>query len=116
MIHYQIAEQIAKSLEVVLSTSDEDFHRARKHYGQTNQLRLCAGRTSQIFASGKTVYLLGWFDEKISTLIHECVHIALFALEERNINPHTDDGEVMAHLTDRIFDRLYSPNTLRKSL
>lgn len=50
-------------------------------------------------------YLIGWFDGRLSTLVHECVHAALFILRHVGMNPADSQGEAMAYLTEYLFQQ-----------
>lgn len=56
--------------------------------------------------SGSAVYMIGWFNRKPETLVHECVHCSQFILVRAGIDPRDSDGETMAYLTGYLFDRM----------
>lgn len=45
-------------------------------------------------------FLIGWFDGRISTLVHECVHAAEAILRYYDVPPK---GEALAYLTEYLF-------------
>lgn len=48
-------------------------------------------------------YLIGWFDGKLSTLVHECTHAAMFLLQHVGIDPTDSQGETLAYLLEWLF-------------
>jgi hypothetical protein len=47
-------------------------------------------------------FLIGWFDGRLSTLVHECVHAAEAMLSYVGITPK---GEALAYLTEHLFQK-----------
>lgn len=43
------------------------------------------------------------FEDDISVIVHECIHAAQFAMDYRGVNTWIDNTEVLAHLTQWIF-------------
>ncbi|BAN92360.1 hypothetical protein X534_gp49 [Ralstonia phage RSB3] len=56
-------------------------------------------------ASTADGWVLGWFDGNPATLVHECVHVALWLLADVGIDPQAERGEPMAYLVDSMFTR-----------
>jgi hypothetical protein len=57
------------------------------------------GRVHQLrHPNGAMTYLVGWFDQRISTLSHELNHVALAVLERAGITATADNGEALCHL------------------
>ena len=48
--------------------------------------------------SGESVYLIGWYDKRQSTLVHELGHCALAALEHVGIDARESSGEAFCYL------------------
>lgn len=58
--------------------------------------------------SGRVRYELGWYDRSAATLVHECVHLALFILQRAGVRPTSSGGEPLAYLTDWLFTKIKS--------
>jgi hypothetical protein len=52
--------------------------------------------------NGGAIYLMGIYDAKASTLVHECAHLALFIAQRRGLDLD-GNGEAFAYLLDSIF-------------
>lgn len=52
---------------------------------------------------GSRLYVVGWFDGDIQTLVHESCHLALMVLNHAGIDPRDSDGEAMCYLIDSMF-------------
>jgi hypothetical protein len=49
-------------------------------------------------SNGSTVFLVGWFNNDNSTLIHEMGHLAIFILVRAGIDPKDSNGETLCYL------------------
>lgn len=68
--------------------------------------RMVEGITIQgDYDSGRTRYILGWFDGNESVLAHEATHLAHFILRRAGIDPNDSNAETMAYLVGWIVDR-----------
>ena len=56
-------------------------------------------------ADGASI-IMGWFDDRRSTLVHECCHAALFILNRAGIDPRDSDGETMSYLLGYLVTQL----------
>lgn len=56
-----------------------------------------AGRAVECNCNGR-MYYIGVFDGQISTLAHECAHIAFFLLATVGIDARNDSGEAFCYL------------------
>jgi len=52
----------------------------------------------------QVVYLVGIFDHKPDTIVHEVAHTALFILKRANIDPLADSGETCAYMMEYLFN------------
>jgi hypothetical protein len=59
---------------------------------------------------GARLYIVGWFDGELPTLVHEVCHVTLFVLGNAGIEPRDSQGEPMCYLLDYIFGQLTSKN------
>ena len=92
---------------VRLVTTEEDLARACKRAGRDTPI----GLAGCVFWSGSGL-VLAVLDGQRCTLVHECVHAALFILQFVGIDPTESNGEAMAYLTDHMyahFERHISP-------
>jgi hypothetical protein len=53
---------------------------------------------------GAVMYYVGIFDGKLSTMVHEITHLALFVLASVGIDPQSSHGEAMCYLVGFLFD------------
>jgi len=56
--------------------------------------------------NGSSIYLLGVFDGKLSTLVHEVAHIAHFVTARAGFDSGVGNGEPYAYLIGHMFDKL----------
>ena len=47
--------------------------------------------------------LVGVFDGKVQTLVHECVHAAMYVFDRCEIDPRTETAEPFAYFVDALF-------------
>ena len=60
-------------------------------------------------SNGNRIYCVGVFDNSLTTLVHECSHVALSISETVGIKPTESCGEPFCYLIDNIFDVLSKP-------
>jgi hypothetical protein len=85
---------------VRLHTTPETFEEHRRALlGDVAPLRATASRVSMFStAQDGRLYLVGWFDGKVSSLSHELVHVADMVLRNAGIDPRSNDAEPLAYL------------------
>lgn len=50
--------------------------------------------------------VIGVFNNKLSTIVHESTHASLFILDKACINPYDSNGEAMAYIQAHLFDEI----------
>jgi hypothetical protein len=83
-----------------LHTTAEAFEEHRRVLlGNVPPLRAAASRVS-MFSTEQygRLYLVGWFDGKVSSLSHELIHVADMVLRNAGIDPRSNDAEPLAYL------------------
>lgn len=102
---------------VYLYVDREKHKQASAFLGAENVLP-CVGM-SQPFQNEKDgghVVIIGWFDNDVSTLIHEIAHTTFFILDGANVKITPDNHEVFCYLQDYLFEHLWTdPNTKTKT-
>lgn len=58
--------------------------------------------------AGARLYVVGWFDGELPTLVHECGHLAVFVLGHAGIDPKDSAGEPLCYVLDYVFAAIYS--------
>ena len=54
--------------------------------------------------TGERVYLIGVFDNQLSTLVHECAHACFYACDDVGVTTKPDEAnETYCYLLDRMF-------------
>ncbi len=48
--------------------------------------------------SGHTVFIVGWFNNEPSSLVHEIGHLAIFVLVRAGMDPRDSNGEALCYL------------------
>ena len=86
-----------------LYTNAAALQRYRHHLTGADPRGPADGRTHQLtHPNGAITYLVGWYDDRISTLSHELNHVALETLHRAGINPAADSGEALCHLQSEL--------------
>ena len=52
------------------------------------------------------MYMVGWFDKKPTTLVHEATHVALYIAEYVGFSPKAGGGEPFCYLLDTLLEKL----------
>lgn len=94
VILYTNRQKFITALRAVEGPEDEDV---------ATCLGMCLPTKNE---EGARLYVLGWFDGKNQTLVHEVCHLALFVLGTAGIEPRDSQGETMCYLLDYLFGRL----------
>jgi hypothetical protein len=85
--------------QVRLYTAAAALQRYRHHLTGAEPNGPADGRVHQlIHPTGCATYLVGWYDQRISTLSHELTHVALAVLARAGITATADNGEALCHL------------------
>lgn len=90
----------------------QDADRLAEKHGVSNT-ESAAGWTTH---NDTGTILLAVLDGRLSTLVHECIHAALFCLEHVGIRPTDSRGEVLTYLTESLFHQLASAKGAPKTL
>ena len=56
--------------------------------------------------TGESIYLIGWYNNQLSTLVHEITHVGIFIMTHVGINPVSDGGEAMSYLNGYLFEQI----------
>lgn len=84
-------------MRVVFTDTVKEFHALRYHKGYS--VRELHGA----FDSGKAVdCVVGVFDGRLLTLVHEAVHAASAILKACGIDPQSNEAEPLAYLVDHL--------------
>lgn len=85
------------------------FNKIDKYFlGDSHKyLELKNGATRSYYLENGQRSVIGIFDNKIQTMVHESVHIALFILHHIN-HSITEFDEILPYLTDTIFNEVYN--------
>jgi hypothetical protein len=84
-------------MQVVFTDTVKEFHALRFH--KDYSVRELHGA----FDSGKVAdCVVGVFDGKLLTLVHECVHAASVILQACGIDPLSNNSEPLAYLVDHL--------------
>jgi len=84
---------------VKLVTARDTFE---AYSGHNERIAGAAGLCERLREGG---ILIGVFDGRAETLVHECVHAAMMILTRAGIDARNDSGEVLAHLTHWMFSQ-----------
>lgn len=56
----------------------------------------------------ESVYIIGWFDKKLSTLVHELAHLTFDVLTYSGVRVSKSNDEAFAYLIDALLDETLS--------
>ena len=93
--------------------TQEDFVNAESHLsGNPPKIVDCCfdGHATHFTHSttGQSTYMIGWYSDKISTLIHELGHICVFVFKHSGMEIGDSDGEAFCYLQGWLFDQILS--------
>lgn len=95
------------SANIYLCVTREQWQQALANLDVAPQnLSFSNGRTMHFRddANGGNMYLIGVFDQSISTLVHECAHATFYCCHDVGIAVETDKAnETYCYLLDRMF-------------
>lgn len=84
-------------LKIVYTDTVKEFHALRYH------TEVSFKGTAGAFDGGKKVDgVIGVFDGRLMTLVHECVHAASALLQTCGIDPLSNTAEPLAYLVDHL--------------
>lgn len=92
---------------VYLCRSKEEWQQAEKALGVSlADVRMFNGACRHFFddVTGENVYLIGVFDNSVSTLVHECAHVSFYVCSDVGVTTKPEDAnETYCYLLDRMF-------------
>jgi hypothetical protein len=93
--------------EIYLFKTQEKFFQAVEFLGGKKESDLYNGNATHfVNDKGDSLYLIGWYNDELSTLVHEITHVGIFLMTHVGIDPRSDDGEAMCYLTGYLFQCL----------
>ncbi len=96
-----------QSAHVYLAITREQYQNADKFLGGSGEERpFNTGLASNYenTDTGERVYLIGVFDQQISTLVHECAHVSFYVCSDVGVTTKPEDAnETYCYLLDRMF-------------
>ena len=96
---------------VYLFKTKSKLHKAQDYLGCVRtDLDNCAGQAIMLFKkeTSEVVYIIGVFNNNLSTLAHECSHVTLFISEYAGIVPIESSGEPFCYLLGDKFEKLHT--------
>lgn len=87
---------------VCLFTSPDKYSKALEFLQQAPGKPRVAGCARWLRRDDEDMYMVGWFDGKPSTLVHEAGHVALYIAEHVGIKPAASGGEPFCYLLDNL--------------
>lgn len=89
---------------VFIYKSRKPFHSAVKAHGRSiEEDNSCGGRCVEIYKPGVTRYVLGWFTDHRSTLVHELGHLAVFVITNAGMKIEDSGGEAYCYLLSHLY-------------
>lgn len=94
---------------VYLCTSREDWLQAHRNLkAEPNNVNKIAGCVRHFHdgITGENMYLVGVFDGKVSTLVHECAHACFYVCNDVGVRVDTAErNETYCYMIERMVDR-----------
>lgn len=56
--------------------------------------------------TGKSIFLVGWFNRELATLVHECGHLTFAILLHAGVDVKEGNNEAYCYLLDTLFSKL----------
>lgn len=98
--------------------TNRDKHKKATSFLGHEEVPPCVG-VSQPFQNkddGGHVVVIGWFDNELSTFIHELSHTTFYVLDAAGVKISPDNHEVFCYLQDYLFEHLWTdPNSKTKT-
>ncbi|QKJ88029.1 hypothetical protein PMPD1_3096 [Paramixta manurensis] len=95
------------SANIYLCRSKDEWIQAEASIGlPPADLSVSVGRCRQFVndATGENLYLIGVFDNSLSTLVHECAHATFYCCSDVGVTTNPGDAnEPYCYLLDRMF-------------
>lgn len=92
-------------MNINICFNQEDFkYLSKKYQNYDYDLSGYNGFTLMNHKNGEAI--IGIFDNNISTIVHELVHLTLFLLEKRMMNVNDSNGEAMAYISAFLFEEI----------
>jgi hypothetical protein len=94
--------------EVLLYKDQKEFWKAYEFLGGRQEYESPkSGEAAHLTSDdGMNVFLIGWYSERLPTLVHEVTHTAIFLFWHVGIDPRDSNGEAMAYLVGYLIDKL----------
>ncbi len=94
---------------VYLFTTIDDWKQAHRHLGiEVNNLSRINGCVRHFHdpSTGENMYMVGVFDGKLSTLVHECAHACFYVCNDVGVRVDTAErNETYCYMIERMFER-----------
>jgi hypothetical protein len=84
-------------MRLVFTDTVKEFHAARFHHEYS-----CKGIAGAFDYGSSVDFVVGVFDGKLLTLVHEAVHAASALLTHCGIDPQSNEAEPLAYLVDHL--------------
>lgn len=98
-----------QSANVYLAVTRDEFQYADKFLGGSigdRPFNLGLASNYENTETGERVYLIGVFDNQISTLVHECAHVCFYVCADVGVTTNPEDSnETYCYLLDRMVSR-----------
>ncbi|PNK64550.1 hypothetical protein A6J33_018060 [Pantoea sp. FDAARGOS_194] len=92
---------------IYLARTRDEWVQAEKSLGvDAGSLSFALGRCRHYHneSTGENMYLIGVFDNNLSTLVHECAHATFYCCSDVGVTVKTDEpNETYCYLLDRMF-------------
>lgn len=96
-----------ESATVYLCVTKEHFKQADIFLGGTGEDKPFNSGVAANYedtSSGSKVYVIGVFDESLSTLVHECAHVCFYVCSDVGLTTDPSDAnETYCYMLDRMF-------------
>jgi hypothetical protein len=66
----------------------------------------CAGMTIACTCGGGAVFIVGVFNKRLDTLVHELAHAVMLLFQHIGMNPADSGGEAFAYMQQYLYERL----------
>lgn len=95
------------SANVYLAVTREEFHHAERFLsGDGRDMPFNSGLAANFEneETGERIYLIGVFDQQLSTLVHECAHVCFYVCSDVGVTTNPEDAnETYCYMLDRMF-------------
>lgn len=96
-----------QSAHVYLAVTREEYQQADKCMGGDGKdfpFNSGLAGSYEDTETGERVYLIGIFDEQLSTLVHECAHVCFYVCSDVGVTTRPGDAnETYCYMLDRMF-------------